>query len=84
MERTPLPIENCRAWFKFLCPKTWGQLERTELIDVRYCGHCRRNVYLCDSMAALEEHRARGDCICVLATAAEEDVEESLGMMGEV
>jgi hypothetical protein len=65
--RTPLPIENCRTWFKFLCPKTWGQLERTRQLDVRYCSTCRKNVFYCDSLELVEEHRKVGHCICVEA-----------------
>jgi hypothetical protein len=83
MDRTPVPIENCRAWFKFLCPKTWSQFDRTELVDVRFCPHCRRNVYLCDSLESVEEHRASGDCICIELASKPENLEESV-MMGEI
>jgi hypothetical protein len=63
--RTPLPIENCRRWFKFLCPKTWSQLERTEQLDMCFCPACRKNVYCCDCQQAIEEHRRAGHCICI-------------------
>jgi len=77
--RIPLPIENCRSWFKFLCPKTWGQFERTRQLDVRYCSTCRQNVYYCDSLEAVEEHRRAGHCICIEAGVADEDVTMYLG-----
>jgi hypothetical protein len=77
--RVPLPIENCRSWFKFFCPKTWGQLERTSQFDVRYCTTCRRNVFYCDSLEKLEEHRKAGHCICVEAGVEDEDYTMMLG-----
>ena len=80
-ERVPLPIENCGSWFKFLCPKHWGQLERTEHFDVRYCSTCCRNVYYCDSLDVVEEHRKAGNCICVEAGLEEEDLTMYLGEM---
>lgn len=76
--RTPLPIEGCRTWFTFLCPKTWSQLERTKQLDVRYCSTCRRDVFFCDSLEAVEEHRRAGRCICVQA-GVEEDATMYLG-----
>ena len=77
--RIPLPIENCRRWFKFLCPKTWGQLERTNQFDVRYCLSCRKNVYYCDSLEAVAEHRQAGHCICIEAGVEEDDPSQYLG-----
>ena len=77
--RTALPVENCRRWFKFLCPQTWSQLERTSQLDVRYCPSCRRNVYYCDSPEAAEAHRQAGNCLCVEAGAEDEDLTEYIG-----
>src|SRR5262249_61496857 len=51
--RKPLPVENCRRWFKFLCPRTWSQLERTPQLEVRYCPSCRRYVYYCEPLGRL-------------------------------
>lgn len=78
-KRTPLPVENCRSWFKFLCPRKWGQLERTGQFDVRHCSTCGKSVYLCDSIEAVEEHRRAGHCICVEAGVEEEDYTQMLG-----
>jgi hypothetical protein len=77
--RIPLPIENCRSWFKFLCPKTWGQLERTKQWDVRYCTTCRQNVFYCDSPEAGTEHRRAGHCICVETGLEADDLTMYLG-----
>lgn len=71
--KMPLPIENCRSWFKLLCPKTWSQLERTNQTDVRYCPICRQNVYYCESSEAVEEHRRAGHCLCIAAGSEKED-----------
>jgi hypothetical protein len=77
--KIPLPIENCRSWFKFLCPKTWGQLERTKQWEVRYCTTCRQNVFYCDSLEAVKEHRRAGHCICVETGLDDEDLTMYLG-----
>ena len=77
--RTVLPIENCRRWFRFLCPREWSQLERTNRFDVRHCPGCRKDVYYCDSLEAVEEHRRAGHCICVEAHVEAEDYTTYLG-----
>jgi hypothetical protein len=74
-----LPIENCRRWFRFLCPKEWSQLERTSHFDVRHCTGCNKDVYYCDSIEGVEEHRKAGHCICVEAQVQEEDFTMFLG-----
>jgi hypothetical protein len=81
-QRVPLPIENCRRWFRFLCPQTWSQLERTTQLDVRHCPSCRRDVYYCDTREAVEEHRQAGHCVCVEARARTED-EDLIEYIGE-
>jgi hypothetical protein len=77
--KIPLPIEHCRSWFKFLCPKTWSQLERTTQLDVRYCSTCRQNVFYCDSLEAVEEHRRAGHCICIEAGTTDQEDTMCLG-----
>jgi hypothetical protein len=77
--RTSLPIENCRRGFKFLCPKTWSQLERTEQLDMRFCPACRKNVYYCDSLEAIEEHRRAGHCMCIESGVQDTDYSQILG-----
>ena len=79
----PLVIENCRRWFKFLCPKTWGQLERTGQFDVRYCPSCRKDVYYCASLEAVEEHRRTGHCLCIEVGVEDEDSALYLGEPSE-
>jgi hypothetical protein len=78
-----LPIENCRSWFRFLCPRAWSQLERTGQLNVRHCPTCRRDVHYCETLEDVEEHRRAGHCLVV---AVEEDGREAdfLGMPEEV
>jgi hypothetical protein len=80
--RIRLPVENCPRWFKFLCPKTWSQFDRTSQLDVRFCQSCRKNVYYCDSEEAVEEHRQAGHCICVEVSVGDDDLDtaEFLGV----
>jgi hypothetical protein len=51
--------------FAYQCPNQWETLSPTGEAGVRSCGDCRRNVYFCDSVAAVERHAGKGDCIAV-------------------
>jgi hypothetical protein len=66
----------------FRCPKTWSSLEGTDDPGVRFCATCKKNVYYCDTLELLEEHRAAGHCIVVEDRTAE--TEEAQYWMGEV
>lgn len=59
-----LTLENCS--FAFRCPKEWDALER-DLFDaeIRFCHHCRQQVFRCQSDAALNTHTAAGHCIAI-------------------
>jgi hypothetical protein len=74
-----VPIENCRIWFKFLCPQGWSQLERTEEMDVRYCKVCKKNVYYCHTEDDVLEHRAEGHCIVADFDTGQEDPTMCMG-----
>jgi len=63
--RAPVAIQNCQFWLKLLCPKTWTQLERTSLLDVRHCPVCRKDVYYCESVEDAIEQRQAGNSFCV-------------------
>lgn len=78
---TILPIENCRRWFRFLCPKEWEQLERTDRVDVRHCPGCRKDVYYCDSPEKVAMHRRAGDCVCVVVQG---EAEEKFAWLGQL
>jgi hypothetical protein len=81
--KIPLLIEGCRIWFRFLCPKSWSQLDRTNSLDVRHCSTCNKDVYYCDSLEALAEHRQAGHCVCVETGLEEPDFILVLGEPGE-
>jgi hypothetical protein len=51
--------------FGYQCPNQWETLSPTEEAGVRSCGDCRRSVYFCDSVASVERHAGKGDCIAV-------------------
>ena len=57
------PIQDCKKLFKFLCPKKWENLQRTEREKVRFCNSCRKNVYLRSTGGEIESHK--GMCIAV-------------------
>lgn len=58
-----LPIENCE--FMVDCPRRLEELSPTEDPKVRYCSHCKSNVYQCDSLQELNEHRNADHCIAL-------------------
>jgi hypothetical protein len=59
-------IENCG--FEFRCPKLWSELQRpTENENLRFCGVCKENVYLCSSVKEMDEHAAQKHCVAVPA-----------------
>ena len=45
--KTKLTIRNCESTFRFQCLKTWSELSPTATIDVRHCGICDCDVFLC-------------------------------------
>ena len=78
-----LPIENCRVWFKFRCPKGWSQLKRTGELDVRFCETCKKNVYLCTTKEEIDFHSAAGHCIVVEVEHGTRDALEGIDYIGE-
>lgn len=56
-------LRNCS--FKFQCPKSWDSLKRTDQINVRYCDHCKENVYFCDSSRELREAIEKNYCVAI-------------------
>ncbi|WP_462137562.1 hypothetical protein [Candidatus Mycalebacterium sp.] len=57
-------IENCE--FAFKCPLLWESLSETEDEKIRFCGECKRNVYICENDEELTKHAQRGDCVAVI------------------
>ena len=54
---------ECR--FRYICSKTWEELQSTDNADVKFCKHCRHNVYLAHNESEFEEHTARGRCVAI-------------------
>jgi uncharacterized protein (TIGR02996 family) len=54
-----------RVRFTFRCPNRWSDLTGPSGASVRYCGDCRRHVFLCESAAEAEHHARKGDCIAI-------------------
>jgi hypothetical protein len=77
-----LPIANCRSWFRFLCPQTWSQLDRTGEANVRHCRICRKNVYYCMTEEEFLEHQAAGHCVVVDVDPGKEELDK-LQALGE-
>lgn len=61
-----LPIENCE--FAIDCPRRLDELDTTDNPKVRYCTHCKCNVYHCESVQELENHRNAGHCVALSFT----------------
>jgi hypothetical protein len=78
MSKENTKIEQCK--FVFKCPKTWGNLERTNVESVRFCVSCGRNVYLSVTSMQLKENEFYGRCVAIPVTSNAPDtgdIEES-------
>jgi hypothetical protein len=58
-------VQNCDWIFSFQCPQQWEQLAPTEEANVRMCGVCLKNVYLCASDDEVARHAAIGNCVAI-------------------
>ncbi len=58
-------IQNCNWAFSFQCPQMWEQLAPTEDANVRMCGVCLKNVYLCVSDDDVASQAALGRCVAI-------------------
>ena len=67
-------IKNC---FVFVCPLKWENLEKTDEINIRYCGSCEKQVYKAENMFSFYELSEQNKCV-----AYRED-ENTPGIMGE-
>jgi len=56
-------IRNCVVNFRRVCPETWERLSPTQVEGVKFCGTCSRQVFLCETAAAVLEHALSGQCI---------------------
>lgn len=43
----------------------WGLLSLTEQVKVRFCGECKREVFLCDSEEELAFHVKESHCVAI-------------------
>jgi uncharacterized protein (TIGR02996 family) len=76
--KRPARVLNCggagaadpRLRFTFLCPNRWGDLTGPPGASVRFCGDCRRNVFMCSSVEEAEDHARKGDCIAISSRTA--------------
>ncbi len=56
-------IIECHLSFK--CPRTWGQLQRTEAEGTRHCPKCNRDVHLALTEEDFRRHADGGHCVAV-------------------
>lgn len=59
-------VKDCPPRFQFQCPQRWFNLSTTEDRNVRFCGECRRNVYLCRDADEWRLHAGQGHCVAIL------------------
>lgn len=69
---------DCRhlKW-EFQCPKSWSDLKKTALDDVRFCQSCHQNVYTAYSRKDLKRLQSEGACVRIIT-------KDSGGMLGAV
>jgi hypothetical protein len=59
----PFSIRNCIWGVK--CDRSWGNLKQTEDPTVRFCGHCQKEVFLCEDDESLIHSIIRNRCIAI-------------------
>ena len=67
-------VKNCD--FEFLCPKQWNEFDLTGNEKVRFCQHCKENVYLCETRSEFVKHARLNHCV-----AASDSLPETLKVM---
>ena len=56
-------IRNCK--FRFRCTRQWQLLDETEAPSIRFCGECRKKVYLCETDVELIEALQQNRCVAM-------------------
>ena len=56
---------NCANAFEHLCPLYWSKLKVTNNPDVRFCTHCRQQVYQCKTPEDFVRHGEQGHCVSI-------------------
>src|SRR5262249_49442319 len=59
---------NCPELLAFRCPEQWDKLSPMASPDVRWCSHCRRDVYWCSTADEFIYHGTLGHCVAIPAT----------------
>jgi hypothetical protein len=66
--------------FKFLCDKQWSDLNKIANTDhIRYCEHCTKPVFLCDTYEEMAEHAAKAHCVALRGIREKEEPYYTLG-----
>ena len=63
MSEHTLPIENCELSLE--CPRHLANLSATADAKIRYCDHCKNNVYQCESFEELKRRTEAGQCVAL-------------------
>lgn len=65
-EENDHPIWMCGGYFKLqTCPLTWEALEKTGVLDKRYCHVCERDVYRCETPEQLVRMTQANECVAI-------------------
>lgn len=62
---------------QFVCGKQWGQLEPTAVTSARYCGDCRKAVFMVKTKHQLHVASALGRCVGIA------DDNDFIGVIGD-
>ena len=65
MDPSNTQVWNCENAFDFVCPRQWESLGQTEAPDVRFCGVCNQNVYLCETPLEFVTQGNLGRCVAM-------------------
>jgi hypothetical protein len=64
MDETCYSIRNCS--FTNLCDAEWDQLSDTPDPSVRFCNHCDKNVYFCETGDDFKKNTSFGRCVALV------------------
>ena len=78
-------IHNCGWKFAVQCPLKWDLLQKTADSDVRLCGTCCKEVFLCTTHDEVRHHASQEHCVAFRLQPANDRDEPGWGeLIGDV
>jgi hypothetical protein len=58
-------VDNCKAEFKYRCPRRWAELATKDDPKVRYCHVCEKDVFLSATVDEAKANARLGRCVAI-------------------